>query len=73
VIWKTVRGFKLSRVAPLVMFVPMPLLMNFFAVAMGINHQKKKNNQAGNNQDDDNRLIPPYLANKFGHIRIHAT
>jgi hypothetical protein len=57
----------------LVILGPVPLLVFFFAVAVSINHQKEKDNQAGNNQDDDNRLILPYLANKCGHVRIHAT
>jgi hypothetical protein len=56
----------------MVMFFPMTLFMNLFPVTVGVNHQKTKNNHAGNNQDDDNRLILPYLVNKFGHVRIHV-
>jgi hypothetical protein len=60
-------GFDLSM-----MFGPMPLLVSFFAVTMGVNHRKDKDNQATNHEDDDDRFILPYIADKFGHIRIHA-
>jgi hypothetical protein len=60
------------RFDPSMMFDPMPLLVSFFAVTMGVNHRKDKDNQATNHQDDDDRFILPYIADKFGHIRIHA-
>jgi hypothetical protein len=55
------------------MFRPMPFLLLFFAMAMGVNHQQAKNNQAAHHQDDDDRLILPDFANKRGHARIHTT
>ena len=60
------------RFGPSMMFGPMPLLVSFFAVTMGVNHRKDKDNQAANHEDDDDRFILPYIADKFGQIRIHA-
>jgi hypothetical protein len=36
------------RFDPSMMFDPMPLLVSFFAVTMGVNHRKDKDNQATN-------------------------
>jgi len=60
------------RFNPSMMFDPMPLLVSFFTVTMGVNHRKDKDNQAANHEDDDDRFILPYITDKFGHIRIHA-
>jgi hypothetical protein len=54
------------------MSVPMPLLVFFFAVTMGVNHQKRKDDCAANRQNDDDGLISPYLADKVGHVWIHV-
>ncbi|MDD5139448.1 MAG: hypothetical protein PHY43_04200 [Verrucomicrobiales bacterium] len=67
-LWTVAPGCVASSV---IMSAPMPLLVFFFAVAMGVNHRQGKNNQTANSQDDDNWLILPYLANKFGNVRIH--
>jgi hypothetical protein len=53
-------------------FCPMPLLVFFFAVAMGVNNRKAQNNQAANRKDDDNGLILPDLADKCGYVRVHG-
>jgi hypothetical protein len=49
-----------------------PLLVFFFAVSVSVNDQKGKNNQATDGKDDDDWLKMPYVANKFGQVRIHA-
>jgi hypothetical protein len=49
-------------------FGPVPLLVFFFAVAMGINQRKAQNYQAANRQDNDDRFILPYRANKCGYV-----
>jgi hypothetical protein len=50
------------------MFVPMPFLVNGFAVTMRVDHQQEQNNQTANNQYDNDGLIPPDFADKFGHV-----
>jgi hypothetical protein len=55
-----------------VIFVPVPLLVFFFAVTMGVNHYQAENNHTAHRQNEDDRLILPDVANKFGYARIHA-
>jgi hypothetical protein len=60
------------RFAPSMMFAPVPLLLNFFAVAMRVNHGKDENDQPARQQDNEDGFILPDFADKFGQIRIHA-
>jgi hypothetical protein len=55
-------------IVPSVIFGSVPLLVFFFAVAMGINHRKTQNYHAANRQNDYDRLILPYLADKCGYV-----
>jgi hypothetical protein len=46
-------------------FGPMPFLLIFFAVAMGVNDGKKKDNHPANQHNDDYGLITPDIADKL--------
>jgi hypothetical protein len=49
----------------MMMFASMPMLMDFFAVAMGVNHRQDKNNESAHRQHNDDGLIPPDLADEL--------
>ena len=53
-------------------FGPVPLLVLFFAMTMGVNHHQAENNHAAHRQNEDDRFILPDVANKFGHVGIHV-
>jgi hypothetical protein len=62
---------ELCGITWLMIFGSMPLLVFFFTVAVGINHQKTKNNYPGRRQNENDRFVSPYLANECGGVRIH--
>jgi len=43
----------------------MPLLMDFFAVAMGIDHREDEDNESTDQQHNDDGLIPPDFADEL--------
>jgi hypothetical protein len=53
-------------------FGPMPFLLDFFAVTMGVNHGKDENNQHGRQQNNDEGFILPDFADKFWQVGIHV-
>ena len=48
-----------------VMLAPMPLPVDFFAVAMGVNHRQDKEDKPADQQHNDDGLIPPEVADKL--------
>jgi hypothetical protein len=54
------------------MFAPLPLLLDFFPVAMRVNHGKNENDQPARQQDDEDGFILPDFADKLGQVGIHA-
>ena len=47
------------------MLAPVPMLVDFFPVAMGVNHRQDKENKPADQQHDDDGLIPPEVADKL--------
>lgn len=65
---KMLRRIIKLRSARSMMVVPMPFLVNGFAVTMRVDHQEEPNNQTANHQYDDDGFIPPDFADKFGRV-----
>ena len=64
-------GYVPLRITASVMFGPVPLLVFFFAMTMGVNHRQAQNNQAANREDNDDGFILPDFADKCGDVCIH--
>ena len=47
------------------LFGLMPLLVDFLAVPMGVNHRQDEDNNPANQQHHDDGLIPPDLADEL--------
>jgi hypothetical protein len=49
----------------MMVFAPMPLLVDFFAVAMGVNHRQDEDNNPARQQHNHYGLMPPDLADEL--------
>lgn len=52
-------------------FAPIPFLLNFFAVAMGVHHGQHKEDKPADQHNDDDGLILPDFTDKLRQIGIH--
>ena len=59
------RRFNPSVMMMVMMLALMPLLVDFFPVAMGVNHRQDKENKPAHQQHNDDWLIPPEVADKL--------